>query len=74
MGEAANELNQPERIERQIENTRARLDEKLGRLENRTREAVSIRRRVADRPWTAVGGAAAVGLAFGLYRGWRDRE
>jgi ElaB/YqjD/DUF883 family membrane-anchored ribosome-binding protein len=74
MGEATNELNQPERIERRIEETRARLDDKLGVLEQRARDAVSIRRRVAERPWAAVGGAAAVGLALGLYRGWKNRD
>jgi len=74
MGEATNELNQPERIERRIEETRARLDDKLGVLEQRARDAVSIRRRVAERPWSAVGGAAAVGLALGLYRGWKNRD
>jgi len=29
---------------------------------------------VAERPWAAVGGAAAVGLALGLYRGWKNRD
>ena len=74
MGEATNELNQPERIEQQIEETRARLDDKLGVIEQRARDAISVRRRVAERPWVAVGGAAAVGLALGLYRGWKNRD
>jgi ElaB/YqjD/DUF883 family membrane-anchored ribosome-binding protein len=74
MGEATSELNQPERIERRIEETRARLDVRLGVIEQRARDAVSVRRRVAERPWTAVGGAAALGLAVGLYRGWKNRD
>jgi ElaB/YqjD/DUF883 family membrane-anchored ribosome-binding protein len=74
MGEAPDKLNQPERIEQRIEATRSQLDEKLTALEQRAREAVSVRRRVAERPWTVVGGAAAVGLAVGLVKGWRGRD
>lgn len=74
MGEAADQLNQPERIERRIEATRSQLDEKLTAIEQRARDAVSVRRRVAERPWSVVGGAAAVGLAVGLVKGWRERD
>ncbi len=74
MGEAADKLNQPERIERRIEATRSQLDEKLTAIEQRARDAVSVRRRVAERPWSVVGGAAAVGLAVGLVKGWRERD
>lgn len=74
MGEASDKLNQPERIEERIEATRSQLDEKLTAIEQRARDAVSVRRRVAERPWTVVGGAAALGLAVGLVKGWRERE
>ncbi|HOC19170.1 MAG TPA: hypothetical protein PKK95_12920 [Vicinamibacterales bacterium] len=74
MGEAADKLSQPERIEQRIEQTRSRLDDKLSAIEQRARDAVSVRRRVAGRPWTVVGGAAAVGLAAGLVKGWRGRD
>lgn len=73
MGEAADKLSQPDRIEQRIEETRSQLDEKLTALEQRARDAMSVRRRVAERPWTVVGGAAAVGLAAGLVKGWRGR-
>ena len=74
MGEAADQLNQPERIEQRIEATRSQLDDKLAAIERRARDAVSVRRRVAERPWTILGGAAAIGLAFGLVKGWRGRN
>jgi ElaB/YqjD/DUF883 family membrane-anchored ribosome-binding protein len=74
MGEASNELNQPERIEQRIEQTRSRLDEKLGAIEQRARDAVSVRRRVAERPWAIIGGAAAIGAAVGLVKGWRNHR
>lgn len=74
MGEAADKLNQPERIEQRIEATRSQLDEKLTAIEQRARDAMSVRRRVAERPWSVVGGAAAVGLAVGLVKGWRERD
>ncbi len=74
MGEAADELNQPERIEQRIEATRSQLDDKLTLIEQRARDAVSVRRRVAERPWAVLGGAAAVGLAVGLVKGWRARD
>jgi len=74
MGEAPDQLNQPERIEQRIEATRSQLDHKLAAIEQRARDAVSVRRRVAERPWTVLGGAAAVGLALGLVRGWRERN
>lgn len=74
MGEAADQLNQPERIEQRIEATRSQLDDKLNAIEQRAREAMSVRRRVAERPWTVIGGAAAVGLAVGLVKGWRERD
>lgn len=74
MGEATDELNQPERIEQRIEQTRSRLDEKLGVIEQRARDAVSVRRRVAERPWTVIGGAAAIGAAVGLVKGWRNNK
>lgn len=74
MGQAADQLSQPERIEQRIEQTRSQLDDKLTAIEQRAREAVSVRRRVAARPWTVVGGAAAVGLAAGLVKGWRARD
>jgi ElaB/YqjD/DUF883 family membrane-anchored ribosome-binding protein len=69
MGEARDELNaKADHIERQIEATRDRLEVRLEALESRTRSALSVRRRVEARPWTAVGTAMALGMALGFIR------
>ncbi len=64
----------PGELERRIADTRAELGAKLDRLEARTRNALSVRRRVAERPWMAVGAAAAVGFAVGMLRGRRHPD
>jgi len=63
MAEAADQLEQ------RISETRADLDDKLARLEDRARDTLSIPRRVRRRPWAALGSAAAAGLVAGLVRG-----
>ncbi len=69
MGQAGDELTaSAEQIERSIQDTRNRLSGRLSELEMRTRDALSIRQRVAQRPWTAVAGAAGLGLVIGLMR------
>ncbi len=52
-----------------IEATRADLDRKLGRLEGKAREELSLRNRVAERPWQFVGAAAGAGVLLGLMFG-----
>ncbi len=77
MGEARDELTpnrEAERIEQRIAATRDRLEDKLSRLESRTRDMLSVRQKVAARPWAAVGGAAALGFAVGLLRGRHDDD
>jgi ElaB/YqjD/DUF883 family membrane-anchored ribosome-binding protein len=69
MGEAGDELTtSAQQIERRIEDARYRLENRLSQLEDRARQAVSIRQRVAERPWVALAGAAGLGLALGLLR------
>lgn len=69
MGEAADELTpKAEVIEQRIEDTRNRMQNRLWELEDRTRQALSIRQRVAERPWTVLAGAACVGMLLGLMR------
>lgn len=69
MGQAGDELTaSADQIERRIEDTRNRLSGRLSELELRTREALSLRQRVAQRPWTAVAGALGVGFVVGLLR------
>lgn len=75
MGEAGDQLTRSaEQIEQRIEDTRYRLESRLSELEIRAREAVSIRQRVAQRPWVALAGAAGVGFAIGLLRHNRARD
>jgi ElaB/YqjD/DUF883 family membrane-anchored ribosome-binding protein len=80
MGEAADELTpKAEHIEEQIEDTRSRMQNRLWELEDRTRQALSIRQRVAERPWAVLAGAAGVGMLLGLLgkrrrRRYHDRE
>jgi ElaB/YqjD/DUF883 family membrane-anchored ribosome-binding protein len=74
MGEARDELTPTaDQIEQRIEITRSRLEGRLSELEDRTRQALSIRQRVAERPWVALAGAAGVGFAIGLLRRHRHR-
>lgn len=69
MGEAGDQLTDSARqIERRIADARYRLENRLSQLEERARQAVSIRQRVAERPWIALAGAAGLGLALGLLR------
>lgn len=68
MGEARDELTSAEMIEERIEAARNRLTVRLSELEERTRQVVSLRKHVADRPWVALAGAAGIGLALGLLR------
>ena len=78
MGEAADELTpKAAKIEDRIEDTRNRIQHRLWTLEDRARQALSIRQRVAERPWTVLAGAAGVGLLLGLLgkrRRHDDRE
>ncbi len=75
MGEAGDELTpSAEQIERRIEAARDRLTVRLSQIEERTREVVSLRRHVADRPWVAMASAAGIGLALGLMHHHRRRE
>jgi ElaB/YqjD/DUF883 family membrane-anchored ribosome-binding protein len=74
MGEAADELTpKAEHIEESIEHTRNRMQNRLWELEDRTRQALSIRQRVAERPWTVLAGAAGVGMLLGLLTKRRRR-
>ncbi len=57
-----------------IEATRADLDRKLNRLEGKARRELSIKARVAERPWQLVGAAAGAGLLLGLLMGGRDED
>jgi ElaB/YqjD/DUF883 family membrane-anchored ribosome-binding protein len=69
MGEAGDELTaRAEQIEQQIEDTRGRLETRLSELEGRARQALSIRQRVAERPWVVLAGAVGVGFTLGLFR------
>jgi ElaB/YqjD/DUF883 family membrane-anchored ribosome-binding protein len=63
------ESRDPAELERKIDDTRARLDENLAAIERKARATMSVRRRVAERPWAAVGSALAVGFVAGLIRG-----
>lgn len=75
MGEAGDQLTKSaEQIEQRIENARYRLESRLSQLEDRARQAVSIRQRVAERPWVALAGAAGVGLVLGLLRRSRYQD
>ena len=75
MGEAGDQLTvRAEQIEQDIQHTRNRLEGRLSQLEDRTRQALSIRQRVAERPWVALAGAAGVGLALGLLRRGRPHR
>lgn len=74
MGEKADELTpRADLIERRIEHTRNRMQVRLWEIEERARRALSVRERVAERPWTALAGAATIGLALGLLRKRRRR-
>lgn len=74
MGEAADELTpKAEYIEERIAHARNRMQNRLQELEDRTRQALSVRRRVAERPWTVLAGAAGVGMLLGLLRKKRRR-
>ncbi len=57
-----------------IEATRADLDRKLGRLEGKARDQLSLRNRVAERPWQFVGAAVGAGLLLGLVFGGRRKR
>ncbi len=57
-----------------IEATRADLDRKLNRLEGKARRELSVKARVAERPWQFVGAAAGAGLLLGLIMGGRDAD
>jgi ElaB/YqjD/DUF883 family membrane-anchored ribosome-binding protein len=54
-----------------IEATRANLGRKLDRLETKARRELSLKARLAERPWQFLGGAAAAGLVLGLIFGGR---
>lgn len=74
MGEAGDQLTtRAEEIEQDIADTRNRLESRLSQLEDRTRQALSFRQRVAERPWTVLAGAAGLGLAVGLLQRKRPR-
>ncbi len=69
MGEAADELTpKAEMIEERIEHARNRMQLRLWELESRMRQALSLRLRVAERPWTVLAAAAGVGMLLGLMR------
>ncbi len=69
MGEAADELTpKAEIIEERIEHTRNRMQRRLWELESRARQALSVRQRLAERPWTVLAAAAGVGMLLGLMR------
>jgi ElaB/YqjD/DUF883 family membrane-anchored ribosome-binding protein len=55
-----------------IEATRADLDRKLNRLEGKARHELSLKARLAERPWQFLGVAAGAGLLFGLITGGRE--
>ncbi len=57
-----------------IEETRADLDRKLDRLESKARAELSVKNRIAERPWQAVGAAAGAGLLLGLLFGGHKHD
>jgi ElaB/YqjD/DUF883 family membrane-anchored ribosome-binding protein len=61
-----------DQIRARIEATRADLDRKLNRLEGKARRELSLKARVAQRPWQFVGVAAGAGLMLGLVFGSAD--
>jgi ElaB/YqjD/DUF883 family membrane-anchored ribosome-binding protein len=70
-----------EHIRREIESTRAALDEKLDVLgsrvrhvQDRARNAVDVRHQIAAHPWAALGASVAAGYLLGSMLGDRDEE
>lgn len=55
-----------ELIRREIEETRADLDERLARLTEKAERAVDIGGYLRERPWATIATGAAVGFVLGL--------
>jgi hypothetical protein len=78
---ATEEQPRSETIRRDIESTRASLDEKLGALQNRVRDvqtkakqAFDLNHQIAAHPWTMFGASIAAGFGLGLVVGGGDDE
>src|SRR6266511_5633638 len=59
-------------IRRDIESTRAALDNKLDTLEAKARQAFDLKHQVSERPWMMLGAAAAAGFVLGSIGGGED--
>jgi ElaB/YqjD/DUF883 family membrane-anchored ribosome-binding protein len=49
-------------IRQDIAETRASLEHKLETLETKTRQTLSLKRQVSNKPWMAIGAAVATGF------------
>ena len=61
----------PSELEARIAETRADLEDKLARLESRTKHTLSVSRRMRERPWAVLGarldaGGRPAGIQFAL--------
>lgn len=71
MGTASDPRDIEQRIGWIKESISSRVTE-LGRRVERVRDITDVKSAIAEHPWLAVGGAAAIGLAFALTRPRRD--
>jgi ElaB/YqjD/DUF883 family membrane-anchored ribosome-binding protein len=63
-----------EKIRQDMSVTRESLQAKLEQLETKARYTFSLRRRVSNRPWLALGAAVAAGFVVGAVRGQSGHE